>query len=152
VPVTFAVGAAPVGAVVPVAAVVPAGQGPVVVLLDAADPVRPELPVAAGPVAVVPKGVVPLGAGFVADGEPTTAALLPVSPVAPIPAPVPAALPVLPVLPPLVWAMATVDVPNNSAVAIGRTLMALMQGSHIFGCDVGVTACRIKTFHPGPAP
>jgi hypothetical protein len=95
------------------------------------DPVLPALLFAAGPV-VPTEGAVALGAGVVADGDPTTAALLPVSPVAPTPAPVLGAVPVLaPVPPPDVCAMAA-DAPNNSAVARGRILIAIMQDSHIF--------------------
>src|SRR3954469_15873728 len=105
-------------------AAVPEGAVPVV----AQGPLVPELLVAAGPVVPMPEGVVAPGAGVVLDGDPTTAALLPVRPEAPIPAPV---LDVPPVLPPLVCAMAGAEAPSSNIVASGRILIAFMQGSLI---------------------
>jgi hypothetical protein len=97
-------------------------------LLVAPGPVVPELLVAPGPVVPVPEGASAPGAVVVVDGDPTTPALLPVRPEAPTPAPVPGDAPVLP---PDVCAMAAADAPNNSAVARGRILIAIMQVSHI---------------------
>jgi hypothetical protein len=113
-------GAVPVGAVAVVEGAVPVvAQGALV----------PALLVAAGPVVPGPKGAVALGAVVVLDGDCTTAALLPVRPEAPIPAPVLDAPPVPPLL---VCAVAKADAPSSNIVARGRILIAFMQGSLIW--------------------
>jgi hypothetical protein len=92
------------------------------------DLIVPELLVAPGPVVPAPEGATAPGAGVVADGDPTTPALLPLRPEAPTPAPVPGAAPGLPLV---VCAIAMPDTPINSAAARGRILIAFMEDSHI---------------------
>jgi hypothetical protein len=129
---------------------VPGGQGSIA--LPPAPP--PALPEAPGPVVPVPGTVLPVpvvpgmaelpdelpgAVGLLGDvpipdvlrpefGEPTTAALLPLRPVAPIPAPV--LLPVVPPAPP-VWAMAMQDPLTSNAAATGKILSVFMGNPHV---------------------
>jgi hypothetical protein len=120
---------------VPVVGAVPVAAVGAVAVAEAAVPVvaqgflNPALPVAAAPVVPLPKGAVVPGVVVVLDGGCTTAALLPVRPEAPIPAPVLDAPPVLPLL---VCAVAKAGAPSSNIVARGRILIAFMQGSLIW--------------------